>query len=509
MPVAPLHTVHAAALRTNPRGGVVSPDPRHFVDLIDGRFAATSAADLAALFADAQNSDHLVVHFHGGLVSREDALASGSSLLDTYSGAGAYPVFFLWNSDLPSIVKGSWTEIPQEKAFQRLVRRVAQLSVGKLKETDGRRGGAIQPPSMREVPANLDDVAAYVSSLEHTLSRDVGELTPSQQDQVAQDLDQDDVLRDVSAAIALGEQNAQGRPITASRGAVPNVAPVKSFMSADVREDIRHDIFSTPGEPAARGIVLLTLARHGAAILANVVRRFVTHRDHGLYTTIVEEVLRRVYVDSLGQLAWELMKHDTNDAFGDDATQCGGTAFLQHIAQWYEPGRRVTLVGHSTGAVYIGNLLTQAHATLSPDITFEVVFLAAACSFEFMHSCLPAYQKRVGNRIRSFGLAEDREHGYFEVPVLYEGSLLYMVSGLFEMTEVDKPIVGMQRFFRTNPAFAGADVAEVQTYLDGKTVWAQSAAPDGRRCDSPRHGGFPADAWTRESLGHILKNGIL
>lgn len=486
----------------------VTLDPRHFVDLVDGRFAATTAADLAALFENARTSDHLVVHFHGGLVSRADALSSATDLVQTYTDAGTYPVFFLWNSDLPSLIKGSWDEIPREKAFQRLVRRVAQLSVGKLKEIDGRRGGAIQPPSMREIPAELSDVSRYIAALEPTLSREGGELTPSQQDQVAQDLDRDEVIRDISAAIALAEQQAQGRPIAAARGGVPDVPPTPTLMSRDVREDIRHDLFATPGEPARRGIVLLTLARHGAAILANVVRRFVTHRDHGLYTTIVEEVMRRVYVDSMGQLAWELMKRDTSDAFGDDATQCGGTAFLHHLAAWHTPGRRVTLVGHGTGAVYIGNLLTTADRTLPATIDFQVVFLAAACSFEFMHSCLPAYQRRVGNRIRSFGLAEAREHGYFEVPVLYEGSLLYMVSGLFEMTEVDKPIVGMQRFFRNTPAFDGMDCREVQDYLDGKTVWSQSAGPDGHRCDAPKHGGFPADAWTRESLRHILQNGI-
>jgi len=125
-----------------------------------------------------------------------------------------------------------------------------------------------------------------------------------------------------------------------------------------------------------------------------------------------------------------------------------------------------------------------------------------------MYARLPAYRRRVGDRIRSFGLGAEREHGYFEVPVLYDGSLLYMVSGLFEMTEVDKELVGMQRFYRTEHAYDDLDCREVRAYLDGKTVWSPSDVPDGWRCDAPRHGGFTSDDWTKESLGYILKNGF-
>jgi hypothetical protein len=489
------------------RAGPVPPDPKHFVDLVDGRFAETNAADLAALFANAQSAEHLVIHFHGGLVGRDSALATGMDLIQTYRDGGAYPIFFLWNSDLPSVIKGSWNEIPNEKAFERLVRRLAQLAIGKLKDAGARRGGAIQLPSMREIPRRLSDVSGYLGTLEGSLSRDSDLLTDGQIRQVERELDTDPVLRDESVAIALSEQREQRKEIVAARGAIPKVSPKATLMSAGVREDIRRDTFATPGEPALRGAFLLTLARHGAAILFNVVRRFINHRDHGLYTTIVEETMRRLYVDSLGQLAWELMKADTRDAFGN-SPQCGGTALLKHLALWHSAGRRITLVGHSTGAVYIGNLLSAADATLSADVPFEAVFLAAACTFEFMYARLPVYRRRVGDRIRSFGLGAEREHGYFEVPVLYEGSLLYMVSGLFEMTEVDKEIVGMQRFFRKENAYDDLDCLEVRSYLDGKTVWSECAGPEGRRCNAPKHGGFPSDTWTRESLIYILKNGI-
>jgi hypothetical protein len=133
--------------------------PPGFIDLINGRFADTKAADLASLFAKAQTADHLVVHFHGGLVSHDAAVSSGFNLMKTYQDAGAYPVFFIWNFDLPSVIKGRWKEIPDEKAFQRLVKRLARLAIGKLQETEGRRGGSLQLPSLRAIPTDLDKLS--------------------------------------------------------------------------------------------------------------------------------------------------------------------------------------------------------------------------------------------------------------------------------------------------------------------------------------------------------------
>jgi hypothetical protein len=486
----------------------VTLDPDHFIDLVDGRFGQTTAADLATLFSRATDANHLVVHFHGGLVNRSAAHAGALELIDTYRSAGTYPIFVLWNSDVSSVLKNSWDEIPREKAFQRLVRRLAQLAIGKLRETAGRRGDTIDPPSMREVPSELADLETWLGAQEASLSRDRGDLTTTQREQVEKDLDGDDVLRAISAAIALREQEAQGRTVDTSRGPLPDVTPQPTLMPPGLREDIRRDFFATPGEPQRRGALLLTLARYGAAILFEVIRRFTRYRDHGLYTTIIEETTRRIYIDSLGQLAWELIKRDTLDAFDRDASQCGGTALLRHVGSWWKDGRRVTLVGHSTGAVYIGNLLQASNTLLSADVGFEVVFLAAACSFEFMYQCLPAFQERVGNRIRSFGLGEVREHGYFEVPLFYQGSLLYMVSGMFELSEVDKAIVGMERFYRTTHPFDGRDCQEVRDYLAGKVVWSPSADRTGWRCNAQRHGGFTGDDATKESLRHILSQGF-
>jgi len=55
----------------------------------------------------------------------------------------------------------------------------------------------------------------------------------------------------------------------------------------------------------------LTLVKHSVIILKGVIDRYGARRDHGLYATIVEELLRELYVGSLRALAWILTKNDT------------------------------------------------------------------------------------------------------------------------------------------------------------------------------------------------------
>jgi hypothetical protein len=254
-----------------------------------------------------------------------------------------------------------------------------------------------------------------------------------------------------------------------------------------------------------RGLGLLTVARYAGQVLLAVLRRYAAGRQHGLYTTVVEEVLRLLYVDSLAGVAWKLMKQDTADAFGGDGALHGGTAFLRGLAAWWKPGRRLTLVGHSTGAIYIGNLLRHADRVLPAEAKLDVIFLAPACTFAFLRECLPLFQRRV-EHLRMFALTDEVERGYWEVPALYHGSLLYLVSGLCE-EEVDMPIVGMQRYHGAAGPYDRPEVREVAAYLKDGCVWGAAPQPAGRASSALRHGAFDDDPLTRQSLQHILLHG--
>src|SRR5687768_9774509 len=131
----------------------------HYVDLADGRFHQTTALDLAHLFnsvAQASTRDHLVVHFHGGLVSRAAAELAAEGLMPYYEAGGAYPVFFFWRSDLWTTLTRNLDQIAQEPVFKRLVKRLVQLALGKLTSCVGARSvGSLPLESEDELPDDL------------------------------------------------------------------------------------------------------------------------------------------------------------------------------------------------------------------------------------------------------------------------------------------------------------------------------------------------------------------
>jgi Putative serine esterase (DUF676) len=105
--------------------------------------------------------------------------------------------------------------------------------------------------------------------------------------------------------------------------------------------------------------------------------------------TIVEEILRALYLGNFGSAIWEEMKKETQDAFSADSNIFGGPAVIEEICQLVQekPGTKISLVGHSTGGVYIGNFLVHVDQALRAqgDTTtqFDVILLAPANTYDF------------------------------------------------------------------------------------------------------------------------------
>ena len=136
-----------------------------------------------------------------------------------------------------------------------------------------------------------------------------------------------------------------------------------------------------------------------------------------------------------------------------------------------------------------------------------MVLLAPAATFEFFDQHLATFKKRVSN-IRVFNLNDDLESDYWEVPLLYNRSLLYLVSGLLEEQEIDMPIVGMQRFFSGTDPYITPAIKRVTDYLDGMVIWSVANYGPGRQSAAEQHGGFNNDSSTQSSLCHILSEGF-
>ncbi len=129
----------------------------------------------------------------------------------------------------------------------------------------------------------------------------------------------------------------------------PATGSTETLMSPKVLDDI------APAQEGTKGLIsTIMLAKHVVTIVAAVISRLAKHRDHGVYLTIVEEVMREFYVRNAGKFLWDGMKKEVDQAFqfGDD---CGGAAFIGHLKEMWDAGVHpaITLVGHSAGAIYI------------------------------------------------------------------------------------------------------------------------------------------------------------
>jgi hypothetical protein len=305
-------------------------------------------------------------------------------------------------------------------------------------------------------------------------------------------------------------------------------------MSPEVLAELADDA-AAPGEKAIFSTA--KLAWKAAMVFKRVVTRVLDGRDHGVYVTTVEEILREFYIASIGAGVWAAMKQETADTFdmlaGPDR---GGSSFLLLLGELSAQGRgpkRITLVGHSTGAVFINNLLIAADLArndpahpLPPDFSFgDVVFLAPACSFDQFGEVIEQHRS-IFDEFRMFSMDDDREIDDTLVPVIYPRSLLYFVSGVVERepegrSANDLPVVGMQRFLSIqggrDPFAKLPGVGSVRTFINAdprRAIWTVTGpdAPPGLRGDAISHTGFddidPNGPHTvMESVKHLITYG--
>lgn len=500
----------------------------------DGILGDTSEADVQALVAGLKGSGKVAIHVHGGLVSKQDALANAEILAPAYIAAGVRPIFIAWESSLLETVRNNLHEIDKEAIFKALVKRLLQYAVGKLTQVgEAKSVGAIVIPNDIEVATELakrqtrdtpyGDVERAATSELSDAERKAFEasLTADTQFQVA--------AREVLATMHPAQVDETSKGVTATvRGSA------KTLMSADVLEELGSD-FKTQAD--AKGLISTAkFIQKAGLILVRVVKRMSNGRDHGVYTTVVEEVLRELYLDNVGRFIWGSMKKDTLDAFqiGESGQARAGATLVRELCALMQAGHRpeISFVGHSCGAVYGCNLLqyiaelrrTQAYPIPADFRLKNLLLLAPACSFEMFGKVLDEHDKgSLFEHFRMYALSDELESGYWEVPVVYPRSLLYFVSGVLE-TEATKPandlpLLGMQRYYKSADVYNDAPLNRVRRFiLEGgsqrQSVWALDPRADGLGADSDRHGGFDDLKWndgrtgkTMESVLHVLSKG--
>ena len=484
-----------------------------------GRLASTTTADIDELVAGLKDRPRVVLHFHGGLIDDALGFATADRLAPVYEAAGADPVFFVWSSGLLETLRGNLPQILNESVFRTLLNRVTRYATGIVFQQPGQRAlGVVATPAPRAVSAELAQVRAGQEPYARlTAPADVRPLSETEQTQIAAELSADTELAERTREIVNSVVPAPAGPVAAARDIIGGRAAAATLMSPDVVAELAARAGS--GQRALVSTALLV--RKTVRVVAAVVGRYRQHTDHGLYPTVVEEILREFYVASVGAAIWDAMKRQTADTFAASDEVRAGRYFLDRFAELLATGTRpqVTVVGHSAGAVFIGNLLDDlarrraaADDPLPSDFRIrDMVLLAPACTVTQLAPVVRR-QAELFDRFRMFTMTDPAERADHLVPFLYPRSLLYFISGVLERGPAKQPavvpIAGMQRWF-LDAASGGPDSADLRDFLSAdpaRTVWSPGDGGPGLRAGAGSHTAFDDDSLVLASMADMLRD---
>ena len=490
----------------------------------NGRLDGTTREQVAAMVAAATEEPQdgspprVVIHLHGGLVSRKSGEETAERLTPVYTSAGATPIFMVWESGAGETLLHNLDEIFAEDLFKSLLRRLLQFTVGKVWQEDGQRAAGVVPtPKLLDVEAELARRSTGGEPYaEEDATSSVDELVDSEEAQFTLLVQADPDGRAAVEQVVAGRHPEEAETDEGSRGVVVRRrASTASLIDPDVLEKL------DPGAAVAgeRGLVTtVALARKAARALARVISRFAHHDDHGIYPTVVEELLREFYLANAGGALWAAMKKETGDTFEDDG---GGRLLLDELGRALAAGSRpeITLVGHSTGAVYIDNLLDEVlrgrqegYRPWPDDVRFRVVLLAPAATYGHFQAALGRTEELISH-FRMFTMADAAERADHLLGPLYPRSLLYLVSGLVERGDDGQsalvPVLGLSRYRDAVYADRKALAVGRAWLLDDRVVLSPSGAdaPEGRRAAALKHGDFDNDSLVLESVVHLVRGG--
>ncbi|MEV0523004.1 hypothetical protein AB0I66_06225 [Streptomyces sp. NPDC050439] len=490
-----------------------------------GRLASTTTADIDELVAGLKDRRRVVLHFHGGLIDDTLGFATAARLAPVYEAAGAEPVFFVWSSGLLETLRGNLPQILNESVFRTLLNRVTRYATGTVFREPGQRAfGAVTAPAPRAVAAELAQVRAGQEPYARlTAPPEVPPLNEDEQRQIAAELSADTELAERTREIVNSVTPQAGptrptptEPVAAARDIFGGRAAAATLMSPDVVADLADR--AATGERALVSTALMV--RKTVRVVAAVVGRFRQRNDHGLYATVVEEILREFYLANVGAAIWDAMKRQTADTFAaaDDEVRAG-RYFLDRFAELLATGTRpqVTVVGHSAGAVFIGNLLddlVRRRAAVDDPLPADfrlrdVVLLAPACTVGQLAPVVRR-QAELFDRLRMFTMTDRAEQADHLVPFLYPRSLLYFISGVLERgpsrQSAVMPVAGMQHWYLDTAAL-GPDSDDLRGFLradSARTVWSPGDGGPGLSAGALSHAAFDDDPQVLASVAAML-----
>ncbi|MCW3126741.1 MAG: hypothetical protein JWO03_2399 [Bacteroidetes bacterium] len=441
----------------------------------------------------ADNAKEIVIYFHGGLVNEKNGIASAIKMATQFRAAGLTPVCFVWETGLIETVINNINKISDTKLFDKLVKLLIKKTSEKLgfDAVAGRGAGSMISDAEIEIELSKPEPFEKYDRVKNIATRDAVTLAAIPADDVLQRTLRDEV-RDmidddpsISIALSQTELSLQSGP---------------------------------PGAAGGRGIISTAmLVEHIVKIAFRVIKRFMEKRDHDFYPTIVEEILREIFVTELGAWVWNNMKVKSQDMWKDNTNASGlnryaGRYFLQKLLDYTKDGSmKVSLIGHSAGSIAICNLL-EATTGIDPDFQYHhIAFMAPACRIDLFEEQMVKQQQRY-KEFRMYTMKDAVEKNDRLVPFIYTHSLLYLISGALEDkgTAYDAYILGLERHI--NGSYADPALSPVYDYLHApstdRIVQSQTAAGTtlGYQSTAISHGGFDDDLPTVSSIISFLKN---
>ncbi len=465
----------------------------------DGTFARsgefqTLPNDVDALFAalEAQPPERLALHFHGGLIKEASGFEIAEKMFKVYDAAGSHSIAFVWETGLIETIVTKIDTIGRSDLFRKLLKLVLKQAAKRLGfglAADLARGGAglteaeMNAELAKDRPFEKLDTPAARSAAVVRSEADLASAEAEIQEELEAEIEAD--------------------------------ASVQTLLEANA-DELRPGVAAEIEKTGAKGPGLITIAKLLAKVTFRVIKRFFTKRDHGFYPTVVEEILRELYIADAGEWVWGGMKTKAEEMWGSNdgraaQLQYAGTYFLDALAAYYDrhPATRIDLIGHSAGSIAIGHML-DAVASRHPNLRFRnVLLLAPACTSQLLEGKILPRLGQQFSEFRMFTMHDDFESQDSLLKGVYTRSLLYFISGVLE-DEVDKPIAGMHRYLSGEKPYTGAPYDTIRTFLDPtvhRIVLSKTKddAGAGLASHALSHGIFDDDPTTCASLQHIIR----
>lgn len=428
------------------------------------------------------DNHHMVIHFHGGLVSENSGMSTALRMHELYSeNTSAQPYSFIWETGLIETFRDNLKTVHRTKLFQMILEMVMKKVGSKLGISVGGKGALTL--------TKLD----FETELSKARPFDDYFVSPNSK---------------AAVLIEISDQNTLERELKADFEVMVDSSTYSDFMDQIELEKEQvnaENVLETDNKDGKKGLVSTIKAVKALVTIGyRVIKRILENRDHGYYPTVIEEIFREFYVADLGSWVWSSMKNKAEEMFKDNAgldglNQHAGQYFLQKLNDTSKDFEiKVDLVGHSAGSIVICQLLKSIAAKGFNNIKIrKIILLAPACRCDLFKSEILDHPERYED-FRMFTMNDELESNDMLIPGIYTRSLLYFVSGCLEEKGkgYDEYILGLQRHITAQRPYADEnllkDIHQFMQNKDRRLTYSPSAIdqPEGYRCVAASHGDF-------------------